>query len=132
MENEDNVEYPPIDADEFSVVEKETEKARQEAAENGSNYTHRFSKPFIYGRESYDELSFDWDSLTGQVDLDIEQELQMHGVTVIAAEFNGKYLATLAAKACTVKIGSDAFGHMPFRDWRRIRRAARSFLLMLE
>jgi len=132
MDNDENTKLPPIDADEFSVVEKETEKARKDAAENGSNYTHKFSKPFHYGKESFDELSFDWDSLSGQADLDIERELQMLGVTVIAAEFNGRYLAAFAAKACTVVIGADAFGLMPYRDWRRIRRAARSFLLLQE
>ena len=132
MEKGENVEFPRIDPDELSAVEKETEKARQEAAENGSSYSHKFSKPFPYGKESYDELRFDWDSLTGQADLDIEQELQMLGVTVIAAEFNGRYLAAFAARACTASIGSDAFGLMPYRDWRRIRRAARSFLLLQE
>ena len=116
---------PIINADEFSVAEKE-------AGESTGTFTHKFRKPFSYMGKNYTEMGFDWDSLTGRDGLDIEAELQALGTPAIVQAFSGAYLIRMAAKACTEKIGSDAFELMSLTDSNKIRSAARSFLLASE
>ena len=126
MDSENNVSnFPPVDPDELAVAMTEAEEAR-------STYTHKFKKPFSHMGKEYDELRFDWESLTGNDGLSIEAELQMMGTPVVVPAFSGPYLVRMAAKACTEKIGSDAFGLMRLSDYNRIRSAARSFLLASE
>lgn len=122
MRNEKN---GSIDPEEFEVAKKEAETS-------GESYTHVFRKPFGYMDKTYNELTFDWDKLTGNDALAIENELQQLGKPVIVPTFSGEYLIRLAAKACTVSIGSDAFMRMPIGDYNKIRSKARSFLLRSE
>lgn len=114
-----------IDAEEFAVAEKD-------AKDSGLTYTHKFRKPFEYQGKTYTELTFDWDKLTGNDGLAIENELQQLGKPVVVPAFSGEYLVRLAARACTEKIGADAFGSMSIADYNKIRSAARSFLLQSE
>lgn len=114
-----------IDADEFAVAEKEAEQSAY-------TYTHKFKMPFEYQGKTFNELIFDWGKLTGRDGLAIENELQQIGKAVIVPTFSGEYLIRMAARACTVPIGSDAFENMPLSDFNKIRSAARSFLLKSE
>jgi hypothetical protein len=124
--NSNNLNVPgSIDPDEFASAE-------QQAADSGFTYTHKFHTPYEYQGKIYDELIFDWGKLTGEDGLAIENEMQQIGKPVIAPTFSGEYLIRLAAKACTEKIGSDAFRRMPISDYNKIRSAARSFLLKSE
>lgn len=133
MENIENTKnMPTINADEFSVAETEAEKAKEEAQEGGFSYTHLFSKPFTYMKVTYTELRFDWDSLIGRDAIEIENELQALRIAVVAPALSGPFLLRMAARACTEKIGADAFELMPLHDYNRIRNAARSFLLASE
>lgn len=114
-----------IDADEFAVAEKEAEQSAY-------TYTHKFKRPFEYQGKTFNELTFDWGKLTGRDGLAIENELQQIGKAVIVPTFSGEYLIRMAARACTVPIGSDAFENMSLSDFNKIRSAARSFLLKSE
>jgi len=114
-----------IDEEEFAVAEKE-------AAESEFVYIHKFRKPFEYQGKTYNELTFDWDKLTGKDGLAIENEMQAIGKVVIVPQFSGEYLIRFAAKACAESIGSDAFEYMKIADYNKIRSAARSFLLKSE
>lgn len=114
-----------INADEFSVAEKEAEKSE-------FIHVHKFRTPFEYQGKRYSELTFAWDKLTGKDGLAIENEMQLIGKPVIVPAFSGEYLIRLAARACTEKIGADAFENMPIVDYNKIRSAARSFLLKSE
>lgn len=111
-----------VNAEEFAVAEKE-------AANSTETYTHTFAKPFEYEGKSYEELTFDWGSLTGEDSLAIENEMSALGKPLIAPEFSGEYLIRMAARACTEKIGSDVMSAMPLADYNKIRNKARSFLL---
>ena len=113
-----------INNDEFDAVEQDAVEA-----ENVGLFTYKFRKPFEYMGKKYVDLTFDWESLNGYDGLNIEQELQALGITVVAPEFSGAYQIRMAAKACTEKIGSDAFELMPLSAYNQIRRAARNFLL---
>jgi len=131
-DNITDINNPVIDPDEFSAMETEAEKAKTEEPDTMRSYTHKFKRPFTYGGITYEELTFDWDSLTGQDGLDIEAELLLLGKTVVAPEFSSAYQSAMAAKACTEKIGSDAFALMPLSAFNSIRRNARNFLLLAE
>lgn len=111
------------------VNEKELEVAQNVAKESKNVYIHEFSKPFTYEGKTYDKLTFEWDSLTGNDYLAIEGEMAAIGKVVITPEFSGEFIVRMAAKACTSKIGSDVLGAIPFKDFNKIRGKARSFLL---
>lgn len=115
------------------INDKEYSAAEEAAkADTAYTYTHTFGKPFEFEGESYKELTFDWGNLTGKDALAIESEMTAMGKPVIVATFSGEYLIRMAAKACTVPIGSDAFLAMPISDYNKIRTHARNFLMRSE
>lgn len=116
---------PIIDPKEFAAAEQET-------AESTSAVTVMLSCPVTYENKTYTELSFDFDKLTGEDSLSIENELQAQGKFVVAPTFSGEYLVRMAARACTANIGQDLIRALPISDYNRIRSAARSFLLKSE
>ena len=91
--------------------------------ETPAAYTLKFKKPFEYDGQSYTELTFNWDALTGEDSLAIE---------AVSPTFSGEYLVRMAAKACTPPVGQDLLRALPISDYNRIRSAARSFLLSTE
>ncbi len=115
-----------------NIDPKEFEVAKKEAESSTDTYVHKLKKPLIYDDKTYTELTFEWDTLTGNDALSIEIEMQQLGKPLIVPTFSGEYLIRVAARACTVPIGSDAFLKMPIADYNRIRSAARSFLLKTE
>ena len=147
----------PIPADAFSVEEKtgdtpavnEAEFAAAEAAAkakaehgNASAYVHKLKKPFTFEGCTIEELSFDFDRLTGNDSLAIEDELQSMNKPVNVPAFSGQYLIRMAARACTTtlttpdgrtrRIGADVIQALPIGDYNRIRSKARTFLLASE
>ena len=116
--------------DEFDVAAKEAEEMRKEAEDMGFTTVIKLRRPLEYNKKTYTELRFDWDSVTGRDSLAIEDELAELGKFLVLEEYNGHYLIRLAAKACTENIGFDAFELMHIHDYRKARRAARSFLLV--
>lgn len=95
-------------------------------------FTIKLKKPVIYNDNEYSVLSFDFDSLTGNDALNIEDELASTGKMAIVPAFSGEYLIRMAAKACTEPIGADLFKMLSISDYNSIRSRARSFLLMSE
>jgi len=116
---------PTADADELAVAE-------QEAAVSGGVYEHTFKNPVSYDNLVVQKMIFDWDLLTGQDSLDIENELQTLGKMVVVPAFSGEYLIRMAARAGTPRVGADFFVRLPLTDYNKIRSAARSFLLKSE
>lgn len=112
-------------------MEKAT-PAVSDDAENGCVVTVKLSKPFKYEGKSYEELSFDFEALTGADDLDIERELRAKGENAFVPALSGEYLIRMCARACTAEIGHDALLYMPLKDENRIKAEARNFLLRSE
>jgi|GEM_PF-810790 len=113
----------PIDAtevDETVAVEVETDN---------DSYTHTFKSPLDYMGKKFDELTFNWAKLTGRDALAITAEMAALGKATTLPAFSVEYQVRMAVKACTVKLGSDAFDTMPLRDFNKITGAAQSFLL---
>jgi len=92
------------------------------------SYIHKFKKPFEYEGETYDEMEFDFDALTGKDMLKIDSEMQMTTVNSTVPEFSQAYQAKLAARAAG--IGSDVIEALPAHEFGVITRRARLFLLL--
>lgn len=119
------------------AAEEQAQEAQKEP--DVGRYTHVFSTPFSHEGETYERLTFQWDTLTGKDSLAIERELRTNGITVVVAEYTPEYLASMAARACTYrdsegrrKVGADTLQAMPLRDFRGICAQARRFLQRAE
>ncbi len=103
----------------------------QEAAplleESEGVYIHKFKRPFEYGGTVYQEITFDFERLSGKDMLAIDMEMQMNNEFALTAEISRTMQCKLAAKAAG--IGSDVLEAMPLSDFNRITNAARNFLL---
>jgi len=115
-----------------SVNNNELDTARKEALESDDVYKHKFSNPPLYLGNPISEISFNWNSLTGNDGLSIENELQANGKVIIIPTFSGEFLIRMAARASAPRVGSDFFEAIPLADYNKIRNAARSFLLKSE
>ncbi len=111
-----------------AIIKKETIEE-----ENNDRLQHiKLSRPVTYNGDELTELDFDFDSLTGADAMNIEAELQAMGIGVFVESASGPYMIRMAAKACTVPIGADFFDLLPMKDYSKIRRMARNFLLAAE
>ena len=127
MDKEETIRIFDAEPEEYNALAK--------SAEEGGDgiYTHKFRKPFTYMGKTYTELHFDWDCLTGNDSLNIEEEVFVKtGRTVIRCAFSNYYLMYSAARCCTEKIGSDAIGLMREKDKITITEERQSFLTRRE
>ena len=122
-----------------AALAAEAEALTARAEPDTGSYTHIFTTPFTHEGETYDQLTFRWDNLTGRDSLDIERELRSRGVTVVIAEYTPEYLTSMAARACTYrdsdgnrKVSTFTLQAMPIRDFRSICSQARRFLQRAE
>lgn len=132
-----------VPADAFSTVDHdEYAAAEAQAKESVGNYTLKLKRPFTYEGQTFDELNFDFEGLTGDDALAIEDELQAIGKPTISPTFSGQFLVRMAARACTNtiidasghprRIGDDALRALPIFEFNRVRGKSRSFLLASE
>lgn len=92
-------------------------------------FTLKFRKPMEYEGKTYKELHFDFDKLTGNDSLAIEEEVEvLTGRQVLLHAYNSRYLLGFAARSCTEKVGSDMFGCMPVPEFNSVKNAVRRFL----
>lgn len=114
-----------------TVNPDELAAAQEEAKADKTNlYTHELERPIQYNGRTIEELSFDFDKVTGFDCLAIEKEVTALGTLVASPSFNGEYQIRFAAKACTEKdVGWDIFGLMKSRDFLRITSKVRNFML---
>lgn len=92
-------------------------------------YTHKLKKAITWEDKTYEELTFQWDKLTGTDHLAIEAELMMRGQTLVLPEYTGEFLCRMAARACTGPLPVDVIKKLPIREFQTICKKARSFLL---
>ncbi|OUP12553.1 hypothetical protein [Anaeromassilibacillus sp. An200] len=118
-------------------MEEQTLSVVQEKAVGA--YTHTFKEPFSWQGHTFEELTFDFASLTGGDSLAIEEELLLLNKTAFVPALSGEYLVRMAARACTTviqepggrrtRIGTDALRAMPITEYNAIIGRARNFLL---
>lgn len=116
-------------ADAAENVTPITTPEAQEKPTEGNNgvYTHVFKKPFEYAGQTYTELTFNFERLTGRDMVSIEAEMQSNNEYAIAPEISRNFQSKMAAKAGG--IGSDVLDAMSMKDFNKITSAARNFLL---
>ena len=124
-------------AEDAAAAEKATEAAKKEK-EIGS-YTHTFKRPFLWKGRAFEQLTFDWETLTGRDHLEIESEMLLKGRTLVTPAFTGDFLVGMAARACTERdrqgkrvVDMQAVTEMPLADFETITRKAQVFLLRAE
>lgn len=111
-----------------AVAEEVTKETVENATESNTGiYTHKFRKPFEYAGTTYEELTFDFERLTGRDMVSIETEMQNRNEYALAPEISRNFQSKMAAKAA--KVGSDVLDAMPLVDFNKITNAARDFLL---
>ena len=103
------------------------EATKKPTGANVGVYTHKFKTPFEYGGATYEELTFNFERLTGRDMVAIETEMQMNNEYALAPEISRNFQSKMAARAAG--IGSDVLDAMPLPDFNRITNAARDFLL---
>lgn len=118
-----------------AVQAAELESQARGQVDDGS-YTHVFKRPFSYQGAVMEQLTFDWDALTGADYLAVEGEMLRQGKTLVTPEFTGEFLCGMAARACTQRdadgfrmVSAEALKALPLREFKAICQSARSFLL---
>lgn len=111
----------------------EFDAAKRMAKKSKFTFYHKLRTPLTYLDKTYDELTFEWNKLTGLDSLNIINEVAIQeGKTVVAPALSPDYLVRMAAHACTEPIAHDALLTMSLYDFNKIMDAARSFLLQSE
>ena len=105
-----------------------TPEAKKNATEgkNGA-YVHKFSRPFEYEGKKFENLTFNFNELTGKDMIAIEAEMQAMGEYALAPEISRGFQCRMAAKAA--KIGTDVLESMPLPEFNKITNASRDFLI---
>jgi len=132
-DNITDIHAPAIDPEELAAMETEAEKTKAKVEAAGGKigmYVHKFETPLIYDGNPIKELTFDFDSLTGQDVFDIDNELEALGVNVAVRELNGHFQLTYCVKACKENVGVDIFALMRVPDFLAISRQVKTFLLL--
>lgn len=116
-------------ADTAEAVTRENTRGPERDGKEGDTgvYTHVFKKPFEYEGQTYTELTFNFERLSGRDMVSIETEMQMANEYALAPEISRSFQGKMAAKAAG--IGSDVLEAMPLKDFNKITNAARSFLI---
>lgn len=114
------------------MTEEEVKKAEEAATNAQDLFVLKLKRPLTYNGRVYEELSFDFEGLTGADSLEVEAELSRRNIQVPIFAFSAEYIIRIAARACTTPIGSDAFKLMSLRDYGKVRSATRNFLMRTE
>ena len=97
--------------------------------EEDTVWTYTLRKPVSYNGETFTELHFDFENLSGKTILQIDRELQRLGLAAAAPEFSTDFQIRIAMRACKEPVGSDFFDMLGAKDFMRIRSRARGFLM---
>lgn len=101
-----------------------------DAEGNVSVYTHKFTQPFEWEGETYEEITFNFGRLKGRDVIAVETEMQASNEYALAPEISRSFQSKLAARAAEVmRFGSDAMDALSVQDFNKITNAARNFLL---
>lgn len=143
MSSENKVSTENIQPDTQGAAAAEELEHRAKAENDITTYTHHFSDPFTFHIITKDAikdttveaLTFNWGTLTGVDYLEIEDEVLMHGKTLVVPAFTGLFLCGMAVRACTLRnengtrtLDARAVKSMPIRDFQMVIQSARSFL----
>ena len=111
-------------------VDEKVDKMVKSFTDPEPQFTCKLRKPVTYNGIEYDELSFDFETLSGEDGLNIESELAAMGkVPILDPMFDGNYLIRMAARACTEPISVELLLKLSISDFNKIRNKSKYFLL---
>ena len=90
-------------------------------------YTHVLSKPFEHCGITHKKFVFDFEKLTGDDMVAIENEMAAVGEYALSPEISTSFLARMAARAAGV--GSDVILKLPLKEFGKIKNESRNFLI---
>lgn len=91
-------------------------------------FTHKLTKTIEYEDNKFDEITFDFDSLTGGDSLDVENELSSKGHFIVLKTADSEYLIRMCAKACITKgVDTGFFRIIPVKDYNKIMNSVKRF-----
>ncbi len=89
-------------------------------------YVFTLIKHFTYEDRTYGRFIFDFEKLTGNDLIDIENEMAAMGEAVLVPETSTSFLSRIAARAAGV--GSDVITALPVGEFLRVKNIAQNFL----
>ncbi len=110
-----------------AMTEKKTEVPEQVNGTKEGSYTHILQKPFKYGNATFEKFEFDFEKLTGNDMLAIENEMAALGEYAITPEVSTSFIARMSARAANV--GSDVILALPLKEFGKIKSKCRDFLV---
>ena len=141
MSSENKFSTNSIQPDTQGAAAAEELEQEAKAGNDITTYTHRFSSPFTFHvitkdaikDTTVDALTFNWGTLTGADYLKIEDEVLMHGKTLVVPAFTGLFLCGMAVRACTLRnedgtrtLDARALKSMPIRDFQTVIQSSAS------
>ncbi|MGN1369361.1 MAG: hypothetical protein ACI4WX_10860 [Aristaeellaceae bacterium] len=115
------------------MQDQSVDQAIEEAvADDSVSYIRVLKKPINYNGKKYDTLHFDFEKLTGQDFLDINEELTAKSIMVVSPSFSTQFQLRVACRSCKEPIGTDVFKEMTFVDAMKITNRVRNFMLASE
>lgn len=92
-------------------------------------FDYEFDPPVEYDGKKYAKLHFDFTKLRGKDSMAIEDEIRSMGKAVLVPALDSAYLVRFLAKACDEPIGYDLIEGLEIRDFNKLVRSAKDFLL---
>ncbi|MCH5195957.1 MAG: hypothetical protein J1F28_04550 [Oscillospiraceae bacterium] len=118
------------DVDSTGDLDEEVDNIVKSITNPDPQFTCKLKKPVTYNGIEYTELTFDYEKLTADDALNIEDELLAIGrFSTVDPAFYAPYLIRMAARACTEPIGVDLLRKLSFGDFHKIRNRTKYFLL---
>ncbi len=112
--------------------EKKIDEIANEMEAAEGQWEYKLIKPIFFEGKQYDTLHFDFENLTAEDALNIDDELAVKGgITYMADAFNPRFLMHMAIRACKEPLSEIAFKKMYLADYYRIKNRARNFLIRL-
>jgi len=116
-----------IDDEEFAKAMEDAEAA---VGEGLYSTVIKFKQPREWEGQTIERLTFNWDILTGEDFLKIEQKLSLRQKTLVVADFNTDFILEMALRCCAEKVDAKFLRKLPIAVFNRIRNGGRSFLLV--
>ncbi|MCM1486784.1 MAG: hypothetical protein NC203_00325 [Firmicutes bacterium] len=112
--------------------EKRVDEVAEEMEATEGQLEYKLIKPILLEGTQYDTLHFDFESLTTEDALNIDDELEAKGhASYMAEAFNSRFLMLMAVKACKEPLTEAAFKKICITDYYKIKNRARNFLVRL-
>lgn len=106
----------------------EIKKDQNESKKDANIFEYTLKSPVTYDGKEIKVLHFDFDGITGQDCIDIEDELRSFNKFVISEAIDSNFKVRLAAKACKEKVGYDLFLLMKHADYKAVMNRVQGFL----